>query len=295
MGEDGTSRHQPPSSSTESQLFRAPLLEPPVDHNAANTEVGNVVKDGRRHIDGTAGARGALVDNLGSRGLSVGRDGDPPATDGGVVGVGVVAVLRRGESHDGVSVIVSPAAGTESLERGERGEMSVAQVSSPLVVSGRTYGVVPGHVTAVGDGRGGSNGHGAEDLDKRRHFGSVGGLQRRCKCCLKGAGESGLLDLASWRGSCPPFILRSSPHSEVAAEHTRRTKLCINSSCPGELQGSICEVALNLTGCSILMRCANSSGEESPSFEVLGCPPHVCATWYPTRTPPRPSPVSRDA
>ncbi len=71
-------------------------------------------------------------------------DPDLPSADGGVVGVGVGAVLRDGEGDDGLGVAVGPAAGAET-------------------------GGVPGEVTGVGDGRGGDEADSSNDLGQGEH------------------------------------------------------------------------------------------------------------------------------
>lgn len=96
-------------------ILETRLLEIPVDNNTTLAQVGNVVKDGRRHINGSADTLGALVNNLSSGRLAPGSDGNPSAADSSVVRVGVIAVLGGGESNDGVARVVSPSAGAESL------------------------------------------------------------------------------------------------------------------------------------------------------------------------------------
>ena len=79
-----------------------------------------------------------------SRGYGLTVDGDLPAADCGVVGVGVVAVLVDGESDDGVGLTVGETASTE------------------------TRGVV-GEVTGVGHGGGGDEADGGNDLGEGEH------------------------------------------------------------------------------------------------------------------------------
>ena len=72
-------------------------------------------------------------------------DGDLLAADGGVVGVGVVAVLGRRKGDNRVALASGGAAGTEA-------------------------GAVVGKVTGKGDGGGGNEANGGDNLSEGKHF-----------------------------------------------------------------------------------------------------------------------------
>lgn len=79
-------------------------------------------------------------------------DVDLPTADGGVVGVGVVAVLDVRDSDDGVTLAGGDTAGTEA-------------------------GGVVGEVTSESDGRGGGEASGNNNLGEGEHFEFMGWLK----------------------------------------------------------------------------------------------------------------------
>ena len=91
------------------------LLELPGDLDTPNAQGGDVIEDDGRDVDGAAGTPGALVHYLGGGGAAIAADGDPSATLGRVVGVGVIAVLRRRQGDHGIVRSVETATGSKSL------------------------------------------------------------------------------------------------------------------------------------------------------------------------------------
>lgn len=105
---------RPPAkySVTVSTFRRKPLfflLEPPGNPDAANAQVGDIIEDGGRDIDGAATTARALINDLGCSGVTIALDSDPLAA------VGAVAVLGWREGHDSVAIVVGPAASSETL------------------------------------------------------------------------------------------------------------------------------------------------------------------------------------